>query len=135
MYNYKSDPCIANCIFWDDEADDDGDEIENSSSTPYISYSDIEDCGGSGEYWDEDLGTDGGGNIDDSPDFDDDEDLDGPDDKWRTCDDGLHPEDTDCIDTGNNDNVPEDVTTDLKGSDRIINDTVDMGAYEYDSGC
>ncbi|MHC4866304.1 MAG: choice-of-anchor Q domain-containing protein [Planctomycetota bacterium] len=31
--------------------------------------------------------------------------------------------------------MPEDVTTDLKGSDRIINDTVDMGAYEYDSGC
>jgi subtilisin family serine protease len=135
MYNDESYPWIANCIFWDNEADDDGDEIENSSSTPYISYSDIEDCDGSGEYWDEDLGTDGGGNIDDSPDFDDDEDLDGPDDKWRTCDDGLHPEDPDCIDTGDNDAVPEDVTTDLKGSDRIINDTVDMGAYEYDSGC
>jgi len=53
----------------------------------------------------------------------------------RTWDAGLHPNDEDCIDSGDNDAVPEDVTTDLKGSDRIIDGTVDMGAYEYDADC
>jgi len=42
-----------------------------------------------------------------------------------------------CIDTGSNDAVPEDVTTDLDGNPRIVDGdgdsvaTVDMGAYEY----
>jgi hypothetical protein len=45
------------------------------------------------------------------------------------------PSDSPCADEGDNDEVPEDVTTDIKGSDRIINDTVDMGAYENDPNC
>ncbi|HCO95067.1 MAG TPA: hypothetical protein DIU00_14130, partial [Phycisphaerales bacterium] len=35
-----------------------------------------------------------------------------------------------CIDAGNNDTVPSDITTDLDGNPRIVNSTVDMGAYE-----
>ena len=41
-----------------------------------------------------------------------------------------------CIDTGSNDAVPDDVTTDLDGEPRIVDGngdevaTVDMGAYE-----
>jgi predicted outer membrane repeat protein len=36
-----------------------------------------------------------------------------------------------CIDAGDNSLVPSGVTTDLDGSNRIVNGTVDMGAYEY----
>jgi hypothetical protein len=42
-----------------------------------------------------------------------------------------------CIDTGSNDAVPDDVTTDLDGNPRIVDGngdttaTVDMGSYEY----
>lgn len=36
-----------------------------------------------------------------------------------------------CIDAGDNTAIPVGVTTDLDGNARIINTTVDMGAYEY----
>ncbi|GAF82001.1 unnamed protein product, partial [marine sediment metagenome] len=36
-----------------------------------------------------------------------------------------------CIDAGDNNAVPPEVTTDLGGNPRIINGIVDMGAYEY----
>ncbi len=36
-----------------------------------------------------------------------------------------------CINKGNNDSIPSDVTTDLDGYNRIYNDTVDLGAYEF----
>jgi hypothetical protein len=36
-----------------------------------------------------------------------------------------------CIDAGDNTAVPPLVTTDLDGNPRIVNDTVDMGAYEF----
>jgi predicted outer membrane repeat protein/parallel beta-helix repeat protein len=39
--------------------------------------------------------------------------------------------DSPCIDVGNNSAFPTSVLTDLDGKSRIINDTVDMGAYEF----
>ena len=39
-----------------------------------------------------------------------------------------------CVDTGDSSAVPPSVTTDLDGKPRIINDTVDRGAYEYSGG-
>ncbi|MHC4620231.1 MAG: choice-of-anchor Q domain-containing protein [Planctomycetota bacterium] len=56
---------------------------------------------------------------------------------WGTCDDGLNLDSSsDCIDEGSNEAAEEDYDgKDIKGSDRIINGDVDMGAYEYDSGC
>jgi hypothetical protein len=137
LYNEDdSDANVVNCIFWYNYSPYSGDEIYNRYSSPTISYCDIKDCGGSGAGWDTDLGVDGGGNIDDDPDFEDDSDPEGDDEIWATCDDGLRIKSTSpCKDEGSNAAVPQDVDTDIKGSDRFINTTVDMGAYEYDSGC
>ena len=38
-----------------------------------------------------------------------------------------------CVDVGNNAVIPVGVVTDLDGNPRIVNDVVDMGAYEFQS--
>jgi hypothetical protein len=67
MFNSDSSPTLANTILWNNQAGVVGNQITNSFSTPFISYSDIQDSGGSGTFWDSGLGTDGGNNIDDDP--------------------------------------------------------------------
>ena len=68
MYNYyeSSTPVIKNAILWGNRATN-GTEIYNNASTPTISSSDVQGCGGSGEGWVSACGTDGGGNIDADP--------------------------------------------------------------------
>ncbi|MHC4365688.1 MAG: hypothetical protein ACYSTJ_09500 [Planctomycetota bacterium] len=68
MRNNRSNVELVNCILWADTASD-GNEMANSSSTVLISYSDVEDCNGSGPSWNMLLGSDGGGNIDTDPCF------------------------------------------------------------------
>ncbi|MEJ5312394.1 MAG: right-handed parallel beta-helix repeat-containing protein, partial [Anaerolineae bacterium] len=113
--------------------------LYNNSSTPTISYSDIQGCGGSGS-WNSACGTDGGGNIDADPRF---VDADGADNIYGTADDDPRLQLTSpAIDAGNNNAVPPYVTTDLDGLPRFMDipaapDTgngtppiVDMGAHE-----
>ncbi len=70
----------------------------------------------------------GQGNITSNPLF---VDIDGPDNIPGNEDDNLHLlEDSGCIDTGHNEYVPQPAS-DLDGKPRIINGTVDRGAYEY----
>jgi len=70
----------------------------------------------------------GRGNITSNPLF---VDIDGPDNIPGNEDDNLHLlEGSGCIDTGHNEYVPVQLT-DLDGKRRIINGTVDRGAYEY----
>jgi len=70
----------------------------------------------------------GQGNITSNPLF---VDIDGPDNIPGNEDDNLHLlENSGCIDTGHNEYVlPQ--SSDLDGRPRIINGTVDRGAYEY----
>ena len=122
MYNeLNSNLTVTNCILWDDL----GGEIHNDSSTPIVTYSDVQ--GGYG----------GPGNINADPHF---LDADGPDDVPGTEDDNLRlPFDSPCVDVGNNTAVT--VISDLDGNPRIYDGdsngtaTVDMGAYEYGPDC
>jgi len=113
MDNYSSSPILANCVLWGDTVST-GSEIYDGSSTSTVTYSNIQG------------GFTGEGNIDVDPLFVD------------AASGDLHLQPTSpCIDTGSNDAVPDDVTTDPDGDPRIVDGdgdstaTVDKGAYEY----
>jgi hypothetical protein len=116
MANFNgSNPTLTNVIIWNSV----GGSIINSSSTPDVTYSNIQG------------GYSGTTNINADPFF---VDADGPDNIVGTLDDNLRLQSgSPSIDTGNNAAVPTGVTTDLEGKPRIQNGTVDMGAYEYDN--
>jgi len=118
----SSPPPITNCILWDNTFP--------QVIAAFITYTDFEG------------GRPGEGNIDADPLF---VDPDGPDNDPTTCEDNdyrLMPG-SPCIDAGDNASIPADIadldgdgdTTeptpiDLDGNPRIVNGTVDMGAYE-----
>ena len=104
---------VSNCILWSNA-------FNSLSGVPLVTYSDVQG------------GFAGMGNIDADPLF-------------------IHPDNGDyrlspgspCIDAGDNTAVPRDITTDLDGNPRFVDDAdtkdtgngrrpiVDMGAYEY----
>lgn len=106
---------MFNSIMWGDSPS----EIYSNNGTPAVTYNDIQG-GWSGE-----------GNIDEDPLF---VDANGADNIIGTEDD--YPallSGSACIDAGDNNAVPIDIVTDINGNPRIINNAVDMGAYEGDS--
>ncbi|UCD29901.1 MAG: right-handed parallel beta-helix repeat-containing protein, partial [Planctomycetota bacterium] len=118
IHNRISPATITNCIVWGNRSNwPSAPQIQVSTSpAPFITYCDVQD------------GWPGEGNIDADPLF---VDADGPDNVFGTDDDnfrllGGSP----CLDIGNNSAVPPSIITDLDGNPRIINSTVDMGAYE-----
>jgi len=129
-----SNPIVTNCILWGDTPNE---MVNNNSSTPTISFSNI--LGGVG------IGSnDGGGNIHVNPLF---IDADGPDNIPGTLDDDFRLQSVSpCIDAGDNTTVPVDITTDLDGAPRFVDNpttpdtgfgtppVVDMGAYEFQVG-
>jgi len=110
--DFPSTVQLTNCILWDS-----GNKIWNDDSSPIeITYSDIQG------------GWSGQGNINANPLF---VDADGVDNIFGTEDDDLRLSPGSlCIDAGDNSAVPQSVVTDLGGNPRIVNGTVDMGAYE-----
>ncbi|MBL7152457.1 MAG: S8 family serine peptidase [Phycisphaerae bacterium] len=119
-----SDPFdITNCIFWDNDADSTADEIWGQGSSrhakPNISYCDIKGCGGSGDGWDPNCGTDGGSNIDSDPCF-----------VNADANDFHLALDSPCIDAGDP-NGDYDGQVDIDGDVRVMC-TVDIGADEVE---
>ncbi len=130
MYNHSyhssSSPALTNCILWGDTATTSGKEIynEDAASTPSFSHCDIEDSGGSSA-WDEDLGTNGGNNIDSEPLF-----VRNPGTNGSADYGDLHLfQNSPCINAGNSSAVT-DGSTDMDGEVRISGTAVDMGADE-----
>jgi hypothetical protein len=114
MYNESAFPVLLNVILWGNAAPS-GAQIANFSSFPDISYSDIQDSGGSGPGWDDALGANGGGNIDSDPLF--------------VSASDLHLSvGSPAIDRGSNIGCP---TADLDGVARPQGAGCDMGAYEF----
>lgn len=144
IYNYgtSSNPKLTNCIFWGDVAAGDSNEICNSSSAdPNFSYCNIKGSGGSSA-WDTNLGSNGGGNIDNDPDFINANDPAGLDGVFGTSDDGLRIwVGSQCIDAADGD-AEHFPSTDITGWLRVDIDNVDntgigdpnyadIGAYEF----
>ena len=123
IYNYNSsNVTVTNSIIWGNTSYISGREgIINStttSATSTVSYSNVQNFSG------------GTGNITVEPQFVNATDPDGADNLWGTADDGLLLVNTSpVVDKGNNTPV-SGIATDITGSTRIQNGTVNMGAYE-----
>ncbi len=135
-----SDPVLVGCILWGNTHDGPAGQAAqihvDESSGPAVDYSCVEGLVG-------DLG--GAGNIDLDPAF---ADPIGPDGVPGTEDDDLRlAAGSPCIDAGDNDAVPGEVTTDAAGFPRRVDDPgtvdtgngvapiIDMGAHEFQPGC
>ncbi|UCC96476.1 MAG: protein kinase [Phycisphaerales bacterium] len=128
----KSMPVLANCIFWGNR--DDGQNLDASqiNGSALINHCCVEG-------WSGKLG--GTGNFGDDPLF---VDPDGPDNRIGTGDDNLRLKPgSPCINAGDNAAIPADtegldddgdpngpIPFDFDRKPRIINGTVDLGAYE-----
>jgi hypothetical protein len=124
---------IVNTIIWGNTATVDGSGIFSASdSDNQISYSLIQGSGGSGGGWNTAIGTDGGNNKDTNPGFVSSGDPDGPDNIPATNDDGLMLIASSAAANAGNNATPGlvGITTDYRLGARILNGTVDMGAYE-----
>jgi parallel beta-helix repeat protein len=106
--NEHSSSTLTNCILWGDTASEGGNEMNiQDSSTATITHSDVKG------------GFAGAGNINADPLF-----LDATDGNFHL----QHA--SPAINVGSNAAVPGGITTDLDGNPRIVNNIVDMGAYE-----
>ncbi|MHC5183539.1 MAG: InlB B-repeat-containing protein, partial [Planctomycetota bacterium] len=121
-----SNPTVTNCIFYGNSAALSNHEIYNSGSTPFVAYSNIAGCL-NGTSWNPSMGTNGGGNMDENPRFD----------NYLQLQSGSP-----CIDAADGDVAS---STDLLGNTRYDDPAmsnigvgnpryVDMGACEYQGG-
>lgn len=125
---------IKNGVIWGNTAGSAGHNIYNDGSIVNISYSNIDDCGGSGGGWNLACGTDMGSNIELDPMF---IDADGADNIVGTRDDNLRLSfGSPSIETGTNVGCPTNDLNNLPRPADANDDTFsmcDMGAYEAGS--
>ena len=118
LYMNNGTHTITNSNIWGN-----GSEIVNNVATITVTYSNVQG------------GYTGTGNKDSDPLFVNASDIDGPDNIHRTADDGLRLQPSSpAINMGNNAAIPMGITSDITGGTRILQGTVDMGAYEQ-VGC
>jgi len=117
---------IINSIIWENYAsgDNTGSEIYNEIAETDIKNSDIKGCLPGG-VWDDELGDNKGGNIDSNPSFTD-----------MGSNDFSLKAGSDCIDTGDNaeyemGGLVYSFQEDVDENTRIVNDKVDIGAWEF----
>ncbi|UCG49696.1 MAG: hypothetical protein JSU94_07915, partial [Phycisphaerales bacterium] len=125
MYNHYCSPELTNCIVWGNVVvwETIPSRRQIAGGNPIVSHSCIQypEPDDGGVYW-------GQGNIDDDPLF---VDFDGVDNVVGTADDDLRLlPGSPCVDGGDNGAVPGSVSVDLGGGARIVDGTVDIGAYE-----
>ncbi len=116
IYNKDGNPLVTNCIFWanaDRNGTAESSQIHTYRGAPIVTYSCVQDGAP-----DDATVYPGAGNIDDDPRF-----LDAGAGDLRLSDESP------CIDAGSN-AAPNLPTTDRDGRPRVVNGTVDMGAYE-----
>jgi hypothetical protein len=130
---YGSSVTLLNSIFWNNNPQG-GLQIGFDRTGQYSSVSFCNVQGGRQGIYVEDQPPEfqwGPGNISADPCF---VDPDGEDNMIGTEDDNLRLlPDSPCVDKGDSTAVPPSVLTDLDGNPRIVNVTVDMGAYEFQS--
>jgi len=136
---YDCDATITNCIIWgNSDSSGSGESAQIYGGTPSVSFSCIQDDDPNDAYIP--FSGAANGNIDDDPNF-----ING-DSNSINVNYRLMPV-SPCIDAADNTNVPGDVTMDLDGDSRFIDDPcvidtgsgtppiVDMGAYENPKNC
>jgi hypothetical protein len=123
MCNYGSPPTLANSILWGNKKGTStatsGSDIQNSGSTPTITYTTLQQT------------YSGSNNSTLDTFFVDAINLAGADGIQRSADDGLRLfSNSPAANSGNNSSIPSGINTDIIGSARIQNTTVNRGAYE-----
>ena len=116
IYNSASSPALVNSILWGNQAGSGPQMYNTGDSEPSMRYSLVQ-----GGY----AGT---GNVDANPRFV--APVDPASAPTTAGNLRLHPGSA-AIDTGDDSALPPGTATDLAGSPRIANDSVDMGAYEH----
>lgn len=125
----NSNPNFRNCIFWGNTASGIGPQFFILGGATFnATYTDINLTGQTTPHILSGAST---GTINSNPLFTNIALGAGTDGNWLTNDDGLRLQNlSPCIDIGNNVGV---TATDILSNNRIINFTVDLGAYEYNS--
>ncbi len=129
MFNTGGSPTVTNSIIWNNSANGttattSASVFNLNSSVPTFSYSLIANSGGSGS-WDNAIGTNGGNNIAANPLF---IETPNPATAPTTAGNLRLRAGSPAIDVGNN--AANSTPADLAGNVRIINTTIDLGAYE-----
>jgi len=124
-YGSGATPSITNSILYGNTAGQNGDEVRNTNSaSTTISYSLVEG------------GYSGSNNLDINPEFYRPHDPNGLDNRFFTNDDGFRlTQGSPLLNVGNNGAIDDAgqstlVETDITGGQRILDGTVDLGAYE-----